>query len=409
MRVLHLTTEFPPLIYGGLGTAIGGLVRASSQAGIEVSVMLVGGNASPSYWQAPDMTMLPATAEVPWDENPSVRLLHVSHQEAEAVGVSWLWNWSPDVLHLHSFWLWPLANALRMRTGVPIVYTVHSLDRAEYEIAQGPPECLTQWDIQQELIASADLVVTLTRSERELVETYCPDARNRVRIVGNGIEDRPDALAATRRDRTNKNPLRVLFSGRFVDRKGVRELLEAIPTVLQHAPDTHFVLAGGHRHCSGDDMARCWLPAGLERFRQQVHFTGWLSQEQLARLYQEVDVLVVPSWYEPFGMVVLEGMLFGLPIAASSVGGPAEILDHERTGLLFPPRDATALGQALIRLIGTPALRHRLGRAAAHEVRKNWLYSGIIERMRAVYAETMALTPERGPLPALPVWCQAVA
>ena len=74
----------------------------------------------------------------------------------------------------HSFWLWPLANALRMRTGVPIVYTVHSLDRAEYEIGQGPPECLTQWDIQQELIASADLNVALTRNERELILTYCP-------------------------------------------------------------------------------------------------------------------------------------------------------------------------------------------------------------------------------------------
>ena len=260
MRVLHLTTEFPPLIYGGLGTAIGGLVRASAQAGIEVGVMLVGGSVNPSYWQAPGTTNLPDATEVRWDENPSVRLLHVSHQEAEAVGVSWLRHWRPDVLHLHSFWLWPLASALRRRTGVPIVYTVHSLDRAEYEIGQGPPECLTQWDIQQELIASADLVVALTRSERELVETYCPAARNRVRIVGNGIEDCPDALAATRRDRTNNNPLRVLFSGRFVDRKGVRELLEAIPTVLEHAPDTHFVLAGGHRNCSGDEMARCWLP-----------------------------------------------------------------------------------------------------------------------------------------------------
>ena len=86
-------------------------------------------------------------------------------------------------------------------------------------------------------------------------------------------------------------------------------------------------------------------------------------------------------------MVVLEGMLFGLAIAASSVGGPAEILDHERTGLLFPPRDATALAQALVRLIKVPALRHRLGQTAAREVRQNWLYSRVIERMRAVYAE----------------------
>src|SRR5262245_40794307 len=244
MRVLHLTTEFPPIVYGGLGTAIGGLVHASARAGIEVAVLLVGGNSSSSYWSAPG-TMHLAEIIATSGEDPRIHLLQTSYHEAEAMGVSWLRHWKPDVLHLHSFWLWPLARKLRKRTGVPLVYTVHSLDRAEYEIGQGPPECLAQWDTQQELIASADLVVALTRSERELVETYCPAAHSRVRIVGNGIEDRPDALAAAKRDRMG-NSLRVLFSGRFVDRKGVHELMAAIPFVLNHSPDTCFVLAGGH-------------------------------------------------------------------------------------------------------------------------------------------------------------------
>ena len=172
-----------------------------------------------------------------------------------------------------------------------------------------------------------------------------------------------------------------------MERKGIRELLDAIPLVLARAPETRFVLAGGHRHCSGEDMARYWLPTGFEPYRDRVHFTGWLSQEALARWYQKADVLVVPSWYEPFGMVVLEGMLYGLPIAASAVGGPAEILEHERTGLLFPPRDAVALADALTRLVETSVLRQRLGTAAAREVRRTWLYSRVVERMRVVYAE----------------------
>ena len=179
----------------------------------------------------------------------------------------------------------------------------------------------------------------------------------------------------------------VLYTGRFVERKGVRELLEAIPQVLERAPHTRFVLAGGHRHCSGEDMARYWLPVGFEPSRAQVYFTGWLSPTQLAQWYGQADVLVVPSWYEPFGMVVLEGMLYGLPIAAAAVGGPAEILEHERTGLLFPPRDAAALAHALIRLVEAPPLRQCLGQAAAREVRRTWLYPRVVERMRAVYDE----------------------
>src|SRR4030095_4310251 len=121
----------------------------------------------------------------------------------------------------------------------------------------------------------------------------------------------------------------------------------------------------GHRNCSGEEMERYHLPTQLNRRRASIRFTGWLSADDLADWYAVADVLVVPSWYEPFGMVVLEGMLYGLSVAASAVGGPIEILDHERTGLLFPPRNATAIAAALIRLPRRPSLRHRLRPAAA--------------------------------------------
>lgn len=205
-------------------------------------------------------------------------------------------------------------------------------------------------------------------------------------MVGNGIDDDSAARAAARRRDQNNAPL-VLYTGRFVERKGIRELLAAIPLVLAREPGTRFVLAGGHRHCSGEDMANYWLPPGFEPYRDRVHFTGWLSPEALAHWYLEAAVLVVPSWYEPFGMVVLEGMLYGLPIAAADVGGPAEILEHEHTGLLFPPRDAGALADTLIRLVKAPSLRQRLGQTAAREVRRAWLYLRVVERMRAVYEE----------------------
>ncbi|MGH8570884.1 MAG: glycosyltransferase family 4 protein, partial [Gammaproteobacteria bacterium] len=284
-----------------------------------------------------------------------VHLRPSSHHAAEETGVRWVQPWRPDVLHLHSFWLWPVARAMRERTGVPLVYTVHSLDRAEYEIGQGPPECVTQWKTQESTIVSADRIVALTRSERELIAAYLPTARERVRVVGNGIDDCPAAPMAVHRRRQNNTPL-VLYTGRFVERKGMRELLAAIPLVLARKRGTRFVLTGGHRHCSGEDMARYWLPSGFEPCRDRVHFTGWLSPAALAPWYREADVLVVPSWYEPFGMVVLEGMLYGLPIAAADVGGPAEILEHEHTGLLFPPRDAGALADAPVRLVKAPSL-----------------------------------------------------
>jgi glycogen(starch) synthase len=387
MRVLHLTTEFPPVIYGGLGTAVGGLVAASSQAGIEIAVLLVGAGDGQAY--RPPMSTGSARRNEPAIRSIAGIHLHlVSHADAEHYALRLILDWRPDVLHLHVFWLWPLARALRDRTGLGIVYTVHSLDRAEYELGQGPSECLSQWETQADLIASADLIVALTRSERDLLIEYCPHVSDRIRVIGNGIEDTSGAREAVRQRDCTGIPL-ILFTGRFVERKGIREFLAAAALVLNERPATRFVLAGGHRHCDGASMARYWMPEELSVCRDRVHFTGWLSAEELAVWYQRADILAVPSWYEPFGMVVLEGMLYGLPILASNIGGPAEILEQERTALLVPPRNPAALAHGLIRLVDDPQLRRQLGLAAAREVREEWSYTRAVQKMRTVYTESM--------------------
>ena len=403
MRVLHLTTEFPPVIYGGLGTAVGGLVKASAATGIATGVLLFGDTAGAAYGK---FVPLPETlGRVPTTRRAAgATIFEVSwFQEIEAIARTAA-RWRPDILHLHSFWIWPLAQALCVRLGKPLVYTVHSLDRAEYELGRGPLECLTQWVGQESVISGADRVIALTQSERELLKKYCPSVDERVRVVGNGIED--VALLPRASSRDSKAPL-VLFNGRFVERKGIRELMEAIGIVLGEAPAVRFVLAGGHRGCSGAQMESWLLPAQLSQFRAQIHFTGWLTPGQLTKWYRRADILVVPSWYEPFGMVILEGMLHGVAIAASAVGGPSEILDHERTGLLFPARNAKALAQAILRLVSDPDRCLRIGAAGAREVREKWLWHRIVEKMQRVYEELMpaargvAISPQTATLRAL--------
>src|SRR5436190_17411334 len=113
------------------------------------------------------------------------------------------------------------------------------------------------------------------------------------------------------------------------------------------------------------------------------------GQVEAEEWYDSTDILVVPSWYEPFGMVILEGMLNGLAIAASAVGGPMEILQNGRTALLFPPKNVESLGHALLRLVTDESLRTRLGSAAAAEVRRRWLWPQIVQKMQAVYQEAM--------------------
>jgi Glycosyl transferases group 1 len=93
------------------------------------------------------------------------------------------------------------------------------------------------------------------------------------------------------------------------------------------------------------------------------------------------------SWYEPFGMVILEGMLYGLAIVATDVGGPRAILADGETGIFCQARDVSSLERALIRVTADESLRHRLGRRASEEVRSRWLFDTICPRMRDVYEE----------------------
>ena len=397
MRVLHLTTEFPPVIYGGLGTAVGGWVTASARAGMTMGVLLVEGElviddpaGSARYGAGGLGQSHPLAREIEGGERAvvdrdGIRFFQASWGDAAEAGVRLARRWRPDIIHLHTAMVWPVAEAIQHQTSLPLVYHVHSVDKAEYEIGQEPQPWLAHSEAQEQAIAAADRLIALSGDERDLLAGYYPEARDRIRVVGNGI-DEPAADGPLARPRYPDQPL-VLYSGRLVERKGIRELIAAIPRVLEAAPGTRFALAGGPPNLSPADVAAQWLTPEAAAHQERIHFTGWLSPSQLTRWYRSADVLVVPSRYEPFGMVILEGMAHGLPIVASDVGGPAEILEHGRTGLLFPSRDAAALADQLIALVGDRGLRQRLGRAGAEEARLSWTWPKRVAAMGEVYAE----------------------
>jgi glycogen(starch) synthase len=390
MRVLHLTTEFPPVIYGGLGTAVGGWVGASASSGIDVGVLLVEGplvlGEGRGYWGGHEI----GTAAVPRIvESEGITFFQTEWAHAVETGVSVVERFRPDIVHLHTAMLWPVAREIQRRTKRPLVYHVHSVDRAEYEIGEEPNLWLAHSEAQEDAIAAAGRLIALSGSERDLLADYYPAARARIRVVGNGIADTEAARNASERHRPPAARVVVLYSGRLVERKGIRDLLAAAPLVLSAVPSVRFVLVGGPPPLSGEEVARQWLPDDLAGERERIFFTGWLSPNRVAEWYRSADVLVVPSRYEPFGMVLLEGMLHGLAVVASATGGPVEIVRDGESGLLFPPRDVAELAERLIRVATSTELRERLGREAAADVRERWAWPARVGRMREVYRELL--------------------
>src|SRR5262249_53545328 len=157
----------------------------------------------------------------------------------------------------------------------------HSLNIAEYHIGH-EEGCAPLWLAQQELIYGADRVIALTRSEQALLAECCPRVLGRVRIIGNGINDCGAAHMAAGRARQNRSSI-VFLAGRFVERKGIHDLLAAIPIVLALVPDTRFILAGGYD--TGPRIEQAWLPASLSAHRGHIRFTGWLTPAQIAEWY----------------------------------------------------------------------------------------------------------------------------
>lgn len=162
--------------------------------------------------------------------------------------------------------------------------------------------------------------------------------------------------------------LRVGFAGQWIARKGIQELLEAWQALKSVLPGCELHVVGGPsvwKNVSGvtgaEEVAK--RVEHMER-TESVHRVGALPRSAMPGFWSSVDVAVVPSLYEPFGLVALEALACGVPVIASAVGGLEEIVVDGQCGLLVPPGDAGALAQALRLLLTNEALRRRLAAGA---------------------------------------------
>jgi glycosyltransferase involved in cell wall biosynthesis len=162
--------------------------------------------------------------------------------------------------------------------------------------------------------------------------------------------------------------LRVGFAGQWVPRKGISELLQAWPQVKAQVPAAQLELAGGPamwktaRPVTGAEhsaaLVKSMEDAGL------LHTVGALPRARMRDFWNSLDIAVVPSLYEPFGLVALEAMACGIPVVASAIGGLKEIVEEGVSGLLVPPGDSPALANGLVSLLTNEHLRLRLAEGA---------------------------------------------
>lgn len=294
----------------------------------------------------------------------------------------------PALVHSH-FWMSGRAALTAARPlGIPVVHTFHALGvvKRRYQGARdtSPPARIPE---ERSIIERADRIVATCSDEVFELLRLGAD-RHRTRVVPCGVNlslFTPEGEALPREPGLH----RIVCITRFVERKGVGNVIEALPAV----PDAELVIAGGpavedlHGEPEYCRLAALARHLGVDA---RVCFTGRLERSEVPRLLRSADVAVCAPWYEPFGIVPLEAMACGVPVVASAVGGLLDTVVHEVTGLHVPPRRPDRIAEALRRLLADPVRRAELGRAGAARAREGYGWDRVADGVLGVYREVIA-------------------
>jgi len=293
-----------------------------------------------------------------------------------------------DLIHSH-YWLSGLA-ALELRAAwrVPVVHMCHTLERVKARALGREPDP-QRLEGEARCVRGVDRLIVATPGERALLHWLYQVPPERVAVIPPGVDTahfapRPRAQALAQ---AGLDPSRrwLVFVGRLDPIKGLDTLMRAVALMRAAGVVARHRLAVAL--IGGESQAE---PATLRAWRKThdldavVRFLGPRERRVLPAYYAAAEAVVMPSYYESFGLAALEAMACGTPVVASDVGGLAHLVRHGRTGCLVPPQDAEALAATLTLLLDAPRFRARLGQEA-HRVAQDYAWPRVAQRIEREY------------------------
>jgi glycogen(starch) synthase len=394
-RVLILSWEYPPLIEGGLARHVRKLSEALVERGVGVHVLTRGGADSPAEEDARGVLVHRIREpSFPSDLAEFVAWVERMNSDMLAAGVELGDRFDFDLVHGHDWLVAAACDHLARRFEAPLVTTIHATEYGRHQgwVKDHPQSYIH--GVERWITNRSQRVITCSAFMRDQVADIFGVAPRRITAIPNGIDPadlpRPDpaALARLRAEFAEPDERLVLLIGRLVYEKGFQLALEAMPEVIEAVPGTRFLVAGSGTH--EEELKQQAEELGL---MEHGTFLGWIGDDVLHTLYALADLTVVPSIYEPFGLVALEAMASGCPCIVADTGGLREVVPHEEAGLRFAARDPEALAEVAIRVLSDPELEARLIAEAKEHVRRfDW--ADVAEQTAAVYEELIGAVPD---------------
>jgi glycogen(starch) synthase len=383
-RVLILSWEYPPIVEGGLARHVRKLSEQLVRDGVEVHVLTRGGGHLDAdevrhgvivhRVREPDFPRGDVDAFIAWVDH--------MNEDMRATGLELGGGF--DLVHSHDWLVAAAARKLARRWKVPWLVTVHATEYGRHQgwVKKHPQSHIH--GVERRMVRGADRVITCSAYMREHVADAFGLAASRVTVIPNGIDPtdlQPVAdLPRLRAQFAAPDEKLVLLVGRLVYEKGFHLALEAMPRLIERLGGVRFLVAG-------TGTAEAELKAQAEELGLMEHgsFIGWTGDDVLHSLYRIADLCLVPSIYEPFGLVALEAMASGCPTIVADTGGLREVVPAgQRVGLRFRARDSSSLARMAEKLLADDALRDRLvAQAREHVLQFDW--ADVARQTAAVY------------------------
>jgi glycogen(starch) synthase len=376
MRVLLISWEYPPVIEGGLGRHVRKLSENLVSDGLEVHVLTRGGGRLPRDDERHGVIVHRVREpQFPKDPTAFVRWVDAMNSDMRELGDELCDRFGFDLVHSHDWLVAPAAERVARRIGSPWLVTVHATEFGRHQgwIQTHPQSHIHA--VERAMVRRADRVITCSRYMRNHVHSVFGVAPGRITVIPNGIDPRDlepvvDDLPALRARFAAPGERLVLLVGRLVYEKGFHLALDALAPVIHDLGDVRFVVAG-----TGTAEQELKRQARRLRLSRYGSFLGWTGDDMLHSLYRVSDLCIVPSIYEPFGLVALEAMASGCLCIVADTGGLREVVPGDGSvGLRFRSRDSASLGAVLEQVLTDDDTRVQIGAEAREHILKfDWV------------------------------------
>ncbi|HEV7898797.1 MAG TPA: glycosyltransferase family 4 protein [Planosporangium sp.] len=400
-----LSWEFPPVVVGGLGRHVHQLSIALVAAGHEVTVVTrhVPGAPLQEYVDGvrvvrapedPPLFPLATPSLLAWTMAFNHALTRAALRTADSRGY--------DVIHAHDWLVTHAAVTLKEHFDRPLIATIHATEAGRHQGWLPGEMSKSIHSVEYWLGHEAHRVLVCSGYMRWEVSRLLELPAGKVEVVPNGVNASvwragPRSVVAARSRYAGEGPV-LGFAGRLVYEKGVQDLISALPRLRSRHLGLRLVIAG-----DGPYQRELQDEVHGRRLQRAVSFTGFLDEGELPAVLAAMDAVVVPSIYEPFGMVALEAAAAGAPLAVAATGGLTEIVEPGVTGVTFPAKDPDGLTEAVSSLLADASFAGKVAQEARAMVAERYSWATVARRTVEAYGSAIRQARGFDVKPAAPV------